>query len=281
MIRRLIALALLLGAAPAAAQTPIRDGFAVAPDVSLRVWLPTGRVRLSTWDKDSVHVTGVAGKGALWFGGGRGSHAKLGVELRDRMSGKLAYGELDIIVPARAHLWIKMTSGDVSVQGTRGELEVVTVAGRVDVRDARGVVAVDAIDAPVTLTNVDGATRVNAGSGLVTLRAVRGTLTVTTVGGGVDLAGDSLPDARLETIGGAVTLRGALAATALVEISTHDGAIVLAPPRDGAPALELSSRGAIVNPLKPPRTPTGRIVARSFKGTINVQPVAGIGKGKP
>lgn len=281
MIRRLVAFLFACGAVPAAAQSPVRQGFAVAADASLRIWVPTGRVRLSTWDRDSVRVTGTMGKGAEWFGGGNGSHGKLGVELRDRMSGKLAQADLVIVVPRRAHVWIKMTSGDVAAQGTRSELEIVTVAGRVEVRDARGTVAIDAIDAPVSLTDIDGATRVNAGSGLVTLRDVRGTLTVATVGGGVDLAGDSLPDARLETIGGGVTVRGALARTALIEISTHDGAIVLAPPAGGAPALDLSSRGAIVNPLKAPRAPVGRIVARSFKGPINVQPVAGIGEGKP
>jgi hypothetical protein len=253
------------------AQESLPHGFAVARDVSLRIWLPAGTVRLETWDRDSIRVTGSAGKGARYFGGGAGHAAKLGVDNIDPKVTTLAQGNLVVTVPRNAHVWIKMTDGAVVASGTTGEIEVITVAGSVTVQDAAGVVSVETIDAKVSLARINGAVRARTGGGPLTLQQIQGTLTATTVGGTVDLTGTPMQDSRIESIGGGITVRGTVAPDAMVTLDTHSGPITLVLDPAALPALGLSSRsGSISNPLGKGNSSAGRIVAHSFKGAISV-----------
>ena len=266
-------LGLLVALMPATlpAQMPLPRTFTVASDVSLRIWVPTGTVRLETWDHDSIRVSGTIAPNSRFFGGGGGKSAKLGVENFDVKDTALARGALVVTVPRQAHVWIKMTEGEVTAVGTAGELEVITVSGSISVKDSKGVVAIETIDAAVALSRVDGAVRIRTGGGRVVLADVRGSLTAATVSGDVEVNGKSLQDARLETIGGGITVRGSVARGALLDLETHSGAISLVLDRAALPMLTLSSRGGPVrNPLGPGNEKFGRILARTFKGAIDV-----------
>lgn len=278
----LLAAAMLL-AAPCGAQTPVARGWAVAPEVALRIWLPTGQVELETWDRDSVDVVGTMARGSSFFGGvgegGRG--AKLGAESVKRDDPRLSGGTLRVRVPRRARVAIKMTEGRVTAVGTAGSLEVLTVTGDVAVRQASGSVTVETIDAAVRISATRGAVRVRNGGGLVTLAEVEGSMTLTTVGGNITVDGPRMGDGRLETIGGTILLRGALRPGARLDLQSHDGAITLALDKAALPRLDLATRGGILrNGLGLGDARFGEIVGRSFKGGINVVAPGGIEGGK-
>jgi len=267
---------LLLAPTPLAAQASLPYTFAVAPDVSMRIWVPTGTVRVETWTRDSIRVAGTIGRGAHFFGGGAGRGAKLGVENYDSANTTLAHGDLVVTVPRRAHVWIKMTDGQVLAVRTAGELDVITVTGTIAVQDAEGVVSVETIDAEVNVARVSGDVRARSGGGRISLARILGTLTAATVSGTIELTGASLQDARLETIGGGIIVHATVSPEALLDLETHNGPITLYLDRERLPALSLSSRaGTVNNALGPGSAGAGRIVARSFKGSINV--VAGSG----
>lgn len=277
-------LLLLVGLVPQAllAQTPLPRTFAVARDVSLRIWVPAGSVRLETWDRDSIRVSGTVAPSSRFFGGGMGRGAKLGVDNFDVRDTTLARGALVVTVPRLAHVWIKMTEGQVTAAGTAGELEVITVAGSITVQDSRGVVAIETIDAAVMLSRIDGAVRIRSGGGRVLLAELRGTLTATTVSGDVEVSGKSLQDSRIETIGGGITIRGSVARSALLDLETHNGPISLVLDRAALPMMTLSSRGGrVTNPLGSGSEKFGSILARTFKGAINVTGATGIEGRKP
>lgn len=282
---RVLRLALLVLGIPAgiAAQTPIARGWAVAPDVALRIWLPSGQLELEAWDRDSLDVTGTAARGASFFGGagagGRG--AKFGVEAKRRDDPALPGGTLRVRVPRGARVAVKLTEGRVTAIGTAGSLEVLTVTGDVAIRQASGSVTVETIDAVVRISASVGAIRVRNGGGAVTLTDVQGSLTLTTVGGNIAVEGTGLGDGRLETIGGTITVNGTLAPRARLDLQTHDGAITLALDRGAVPRLDLATRGGLVrNGLGLGDAKFGEIVGRSFKGGINVLPRSGIEGGK-
>jgi DUF4097 and DUF4098 domain-containing protein YvlB len=275
-VTRILWAVLLFAPARLAAQASLPYTFAAAPDVSMRIWVPTGTVRVETWSRDSIRVSGTIGRGAHFFGGGAGRGAKLGVENYDSSNTTLAHGDLVVTVPSKAHVWIKMTDGRVAASNTAGELDVITVTGAIAVQDAEGVVSVETIDADVNLTRVSGEVRARSGGGRIMLARIMGTLTAATVSGAIDLTGASLQDARLETIGGGIIIHGTVAPEALLDLETHNGPITLYLDRQTLPSLTLSSRaGTVKNPLGLGNGGAGRIVARSFKGNINV--VAGSG----
>lgn len=278
-----VALAALCVALPVSGQQKVQRGWTAAANVALRIWLPAGSVTVECWDRDSIDVRGtVAGK-SLFFGGiaADGSSGKFGVEPQRRADPRLPSAELRVMVPRRARIAIKMTDGVAEARGGAGSLEVLLVTGRVTVRDASGTVAVETLDAEVVLERIAGAVQVRNGSGTAALSDLQGSLALTTVGGAVQVTGDRLGDGRIESFGGAITVRGSLRPDARLDVSSHDGSITLALVRAQLPRLDLVSRGGGVrNALGPGAVRHGEIVARSFKGRINVVPFGGIEVGK-
>lgn len=272
---------LLAAAGRVPAQEQVHRTFAVDATVSLRIWLPSGRVRLETWDKDSVRAVGYTAKGSHFFGGGGQRSAKLGVDQQASRANSLARGELVVTVPRRAQVWIKATDAVIESAHTYGDLEILTVGGRVTVVDARAVVSIETIEAPITLRGGSGTVRLHSGGGAVALRDISGELTVSTIRGAVELVGDSIGDAQIETVGGAVRLLGRLRWGAFVDLQTHDGTVMMWLPIDGVPLLELSSRsGEVSNALGRGNAKLGRIVVRSFRGGINAMPRTDVEGGK-
>ena len=268
---------LLLLPAPLVAQLPVPHGFAASSNVSMRIWVPAGRVRVETWDRDSIGVSGTVDKNAHFFGAGGGTGAKLGIENIDPKDTRMARGDLVVTVPRNAHVWVKMTDGDVIATHTAGELEVITVTGTITVQDASGVVSVETIDATVKIAGITGEVRARSGGGRLALAQIHGTLTAATVSGTIELTGAGMPDARLETIGGPITVRSTVARGALLDLETHNGPIALYLDRSIVPALTLASRsGAVKNGLGLGYVGAGRINARSFSGDINVFAATGI-----
>ncbi len=273
---------LVLVAAPLGAQSQIRTGFRATHDVSLRIWVPVGLVRVVTWDRDSIGIDGVTGRNGKFFGGSSGSAAKLGIDARNANDVTLPGGDLTVSVPRRARVWIKMTAGHVDADGVAGELEVFVVGGSIAVRNASGVVSVESIDAPVTIDQASGSLRIRGGRGSVTLHDVDGTATIATVSGAVELSGARIPDSRVETIGGSITVDARPLRHGALDLQTHAGDITVIVDGAHVPLLDLVSRGGrVINPfIKAARGAPG-ITARSFKGAINVRAGSGVKGGKP
>ncbi|HYW30946.1 MAG TPA: DUF4097 family beta strand repeat-containing protein [Gemmatimonas sp.] len=258
------------GAAATATQpiTPKLRGFRVTPDVTMRIYVPAGRIRLATWARDSIAVSGSIGANASLFGGSTRTHVKFGVEARMTGDSTLPRAELTITIPRAARVWIKMIDGDIDARGTTGELEAYVVRGSIAVHDASGVIVLESIDAPVDVERTSGDLRVRGSKGRVTLRGVSGTASVATVSGLVSLA-DFTADGRVETIGGDVTLLGGSLGGATLDVQTHSGNIALGVMAARSPVLDVASRaGPVKLPPLVQSAANGRITARSFKGRI-------------
>lgn len=237
----------------------------------MRIYLPKGRLRVSTWTRDSVHVRGTVGATASFFGGGSRTHVKLGVEARLASDTRLPDADWVVQVPARARLWIKQIDGDLEVTGVQGELEAYTVAGRMAARSVGGNVMLESIDAPVTVESARGDLRVRGSKGAVVLRDVDATVSVATVSGPVKVTGGR-PDGRVETIGGDVVIERPQLTKAELEVQTHSGGITLRVDPRKAPLLNLSTRaGSPTGERITGQAAFGQLVARSFKGAIIVQ----------
>jgi hypothetical protein len=246
---------------------PVSRGYAVTGDATIRLYVPAGRLDVETWDRDSVHLEGTLGPNASLFGGGARTHIKLGVEARSNTDETLPRATIQVRVPRRARLWVKMIDGQLQLSGTREELEAYTVRGAVVVRDVAGSTTVESIDAPVTITGATGDLRVRGSRGAVTLSDVQATMSVTTVSGSVTLT-RSAAEGRVETIGGRIAVDG-VAAGGTLELQSHNGALDIRVPATRVPLLELSSRsGAVRGTELRGAAAHGHIIARSFKGNV-------------
>ncbi len=255
-------------------EQPVSRGYATTSDVTMRLYVPSGRLSVETWDRDSVHLEGQLGVNASLFGGGARTHIKLGIEARSNSDSSLPQATVRVRVPRRARLWIKMIDGTLQVSGTRQELEAYTVRGSIVVRDVAGSTSIESIDAPVTVSDATGDLRVRGSRGIVSLTDVRATISVSTVSGDVTVA-RSPAEGRVETIGGRIAVDG-VATGGTLELQSHSGALDIRVPGTRIPMLELSSRsGTVTGKTLRGSATHGHIIARSFKGNVTARVVDG------
>lgn len=257
--------------AEAATQTEQRAerGWSVAPDAVVRVYVPAGDVTVRAWDRDSVHLRGKLHVNASLFGGGARTHVKVGVEARSQENGTLPRASLEVFVPRRARLWVKMIDGTMAISGTQVELEAYTVRGRVDIADAHGSTSIESIDAPVRLSQATGDVRIRGSRADVLLERVQGLASISTVSGAVVLRRSPI-EGRVETVGGDISLEGVRIGGSLVAQS-HAGNIVLHIPATDRPRLTAWARGRAVPGVDGTgQTRRGAIEARSFKGSVTL-----------
>lgn len=269
-----LSLTLPLMTPPSEAQAPTLRGYPATADVTMRIYVPAGRIRVGVWNRDSIHVAGAVGTSAVMFGGGNRTHVKLGIEPKVTGDAVLPTADWVVTIPRRARVWIKMIDGAMSVTGTAGELEIYNVRGDVVVQNVSGVTSIESIDAPVTLTGARGDVRVRGGAGAVRLEDVRGTLSIATVSGSVTLS-QIVASGRIETIGGAIALATGSLAKEAIELQTHSGNIELTLDAVRTPRLLLSSRaGPVLGDKLSGAEAFGVIDARSFKGRIRLTKMA-------
>ncbi len=268
MVLALVAIA----SSPLRAQERIHRGVPASPTVSMRVWVPSGTVRIAVWNRDSVDITGTVSKSASVFGGGSREYVKFGVQALRTDDTRLPEAEWVVTVPRAAHVWVKMTAGTIESDGTAGELELYTVGGRISVKSATGVTSVESIDAAVSIAASRGDIRVRGGKGLLQLVDVSGTASVTSVSGRVEVRGSVAPEGRIEAIGGDITIDVSPLRGVLLELQTHSGAISAVVRRNAVPLLDLVSRtGRVTNAAPLGLRSNGTIVARSFRGPITIE----------
>jgi len=272
----LLALLPMFGAASvrpsARGEQPVSRGFATTPDVTMRLYVPSGTLSVETWDRDSVHLEGRLGANASLFGGGARTHIKLGIEARSNGDSTLPDATVQVRVPRRARLWIKMIDGQLQLAGTREEVEAYTVRGSIVVRDVAGNTSVESIDAPVTISDATGNLRVRGSRGAVSLRSIRATMSVSTVSGNVSLLG-SAAEGRIETIGGRIEVDG-VAAGGTLELQSHNGVLDIRVQKSRVPLLDLSSRSGTVRGQElRGAVSNGHVIARSFKGDVTARVV--------
>ncbi|HEU4454355.1 MAG TPA: DUF4097 family beta strand repeat-containing protein [Longimicrobium sp.] len=193
------------------------------------------------------------------FGGDRGRGGRR-VRIAGSGSGREAWADLRVLVPAgrtvsvhQAVGRVELTnvSGDLRVdglaasirsQGTRGSLTLDTGSGSIEVRDAEGEVELDTGSGGVRMTDVDARhLTVDTGSGGVTGRGIRADMLKVDVGsGGVRLDQVAARDILVDTGSGSVGL--SLTADAeRVRIDTGSGGVTLSVPSNFGAALEIDT----------------------------------------
>ena len=293
-VYRLLLLVLLaLSPAGASAQSsPVSAGRPFARDGSIRVFVLNGSVRVTGWDRDSVAVSGTAGKGQELFVGGTRSSMKLGLWDRTDADNALP-SHLDVRVPAGARVWVKTGyAADVEVSGVTGGLDLNTAAGAVRVAGSPRELNVEAMEGNIEIAGSPAWLRAKSATGSITLRGSSEDAVLTTVSGPITVQsppGGASPfgRSRFESVTGNVAFSGVPARGGTLDVDTHSGAVDLALPAAlGADFDVTTISGTVTNALTAARPvaearrralvfSTGeggaRITVRTFKGPVRIR----------
>jgi hypothetical protein len=287
MIYRMLLLAgLVFAAAPAGAQGKLDRGQRLNSDGSIRIYNNVGTVRVTAWKNDSIAVRGSLGKGnSLHFGGGL-TGVKMFVEGKDERNP--APANIEVMVPAKAKVWVKTASADIEVTGVTGSLDLYVVGGRITVRGNPADVNAEAIDGSITIIGRPGWLRAKSASGDVSLDGSSSDVALSTVSGKIDADGTGFEKAKFETVTGSIRFAGSFRPGGLVNFDTHSGSIEVGLSSNVPADFEVVSiAGTIDNKLTKTRPIKGRygrgselntsfagggtrIVVRSFKGAVTL-----------
>jgi len=295
MIRRtLIGLAMLSAITAAAeAQVKVERGLKLDSDGAVRISNLVGSVHVTGWDRDSVALRGSLPKGDKLFMGGGPKGMKMFVEpLNDRNPQP---SRLDVMIPARAKLWVKTATADVEVSGVTGELDLYVVGGKIRVTGKPSELNAEAIDGDIEVNGAPGWLRAKSASGDVTLNGSSEDVAVSTVSGAIVInsitpaENGKFERAKIESVTGPIRFSGDIERGASISFDTHSGPTEIGIPRNTGADFDIASiAGTISNDLNYARPVKGRygrgselvmtnssggahITIRSFKGPVTLR----------
>lgn len=202
-----------------------------------------GLIRVSTWDRDEVHVGGRLGSRSETLDV-TGDAGDLSIVVRlpkqQRSSGDTV---LELRLPARARLEVETVSADLVATGVGGAVKVNTVSGDVAMAVASPELSVQTVSGDVRLQAPSAkAARLNSVSGDLALDGLSGQLALETVSGNVELGGSGrFRDLQLKSVSGDLRLDVALEPGARVSGQTLSGEITLIVPQAVAGTALLKS----------------------------------------
>lgn len=284
-MRHFLVLAALVASSSAAnAQAKLNRGLQLDATGAVRIYNNVGSVRVTGWNRDSVLVRGTLGKGNTLHMGGRGAGMKMFIEGIDERNP--APADIEVMVPARAKVWVKTATAKIDVSGVTGSLDLYVVGGDISVTGNPADVNAEAIDGSITIAGSPAWVRAKSASGDVTINGSTSDVTVSTVSGKIDVNGARFERAKFETVTGSIRFAGSFARGGLANFDSHSGSVEIGIP-GGSPAdFEIASiAGSITNKLTASRPVPGkygrgaelvtasgsggsRVVVRSFKGPV-------------
>lgn len=274
-------------------QVKVERGLRLDADGSIRITNLVGSVRVTGWDRDSVSLRGSIPKGDKLFMGGGPRGMKMFIEtLNDRNPQP---STLEVMVPARAKVWVKTATAQIDVSGITGELDLYVVGGKIRVSGKPAELNAEAIDGDIEVNGKPGWLRAKSASGTVTLNGSSPDASISTVSGGITV--NSVPAegqgkferAKIETVTGPIRFNADIEKGAAIDFDTHSGSMDIAIPRRTGADFEIASiAGTISNELnysKPVKGRYGRgselvmtnssggarVNIRSFKGPVTLR----------
>lgn len=272
-----------IAVAPHRAASQIRRGMAVDSNVVIKIWNPSGSLKLVAWDRDSLHVDGTGPKWASFFFGGGRSGVKFGIE-EEKAKDELPRVALVVYVPRGSRVSAKTVDATIDVEGVTGYYT--TVSGDIRVSGALRELQLESLRGSSDVEVRAPWVRIMGGEGDATIRGTIEDLAVATVAGRLTADVDGAARARLETMTGNLISHVAVQPNGSLELDSHAGTVELVLDPSARVDVDATSvAGKIDNQFDKRRVLPGRggkgsaiafatdpagarVVVRTYKGTI-------------
>jgi DUF4097 and DUF4098 domain-containing protein YvlB len=263
-------------------RSEIDTTFAFDKNGTVTVNVPNGDVVIAGTTGSQIHIRAESENDDLRVDAS-GSRVMIQTSNRD--------GGAELSVPQGVRVIVQSRSGDVTIRGTHGEVEVHATSGDINVDDVVGRLDVSNLSGDITVSNVTGDGDIATTGGDVKFTNVRGNLGIGTVSGEIDLRGITAKNVRAKTTSGDVTFDGLIDPTGRYEFATHSGDVRLHVQREANAQLTVSTwNGGIDSDfpitLRPGEHPIGsesskrftfeigggaaRVTAETFSGDIAI-----------
>lgn len=270
------------GVTPLPAQQPIHRGARLSATASVQFFTAAGTVLVEGWDRDSIDIRGTIGRGLTPRSGGDSLAFKLSTY--DGQQDLSQPSQLVIRVPRRAQVWLKGTTGTITVRALGGAVDLYSIAGPIEAEGLTGDLTAESMRGDVTVRGALRWLRARSGDGRVQFVGEARDVAATTVRGAIVLRGSS-DRARVETVSGSVHITASADGSSSLDIDAHDGPVtlLLGPRREATVSLftydgRIDNRLTSASPSRSGRkgraltlvlgTGSARVHVRTFSSTI-------------
>jgi DUF4097 and DUF4098 domain-containing protein YvlB len=195
-----------------------------------------GDIVITGWSRNEAHVRAVSDDENIRFSS---SSARMTLEIGGSRRGSDT--RFEVSVPYGVRVVARTQSGDISVRGTRGEVEAHAQSGDVHIEDVTARLDVVTISGEVTAASVAGDVEINTVSGDVRITDLRGNADINAVSGSVELRGVTAKVVRAKTTNGDINYDGLIDPAGRYEFGTHSGDVRLHVPREASAQLTVST----------------------------------------
>lgn len=210
----------------------------VPPGTRLDVEVLRGEVVVRAWDRSEVRVVGrPAGQLEV-----RLINGTLKVRSRPERGG-MSPTDVELTVPRTMSLAVRGTFLTADVSGVRGEVTVETTHGNVQLVGGRGYVSARSVQGTVTCRDAEGRIELASANGGVAVSGVAGSLEVESVNGAIELRDVRSGSVEASTVNGGVTYAGTLEPNGRYRLSTHNGDVAVEVPAGTNATISASTFG--------------------------------------
>lgn len=202
----------------------------------------SGPISITTWNRGEVRISAFVERGEIFA---QLSSSRVRLEAK-RAHGRLGNHEFTLVVPAGTRVEANAVSGNVTVRGTRSDIDVETVSGDVRVEDVEGRLNLSSVSGNVVGERVGGTVQFASVSGEVRLREASGSIGGESVSGSIGVEGRAT-SLRLTTVSGDLTYRGGLDPKGRYAMQAHSGALTLVLPDDARADLTVKTFSGQLN----------------------------------
>jgi hypothetical protein len=262
---------------------PVLRARSLAAGAPVKMFIPSGSVRLIGWDRDSIEVRGrVPAPASLVLSGSDTAGLKLVVEQRDGQTP--VSNRLAIYLPRRSQVSLKGVDAVVTSTDVGGWFY--TVSGSIRLEGSVTSVDAEAMSGDLDLDVITPWARAKTGKGHLAIRGSPQDVDASTISGTLDIATPTIMHGRFTSVTGDINYASTMRPRSMFEFSNHSGAVDLLLPRDVSAHLELSSvEGEIDNgftQLRPAAAGVHNlqlnlgagasdVTVRTFRGTVRLR----------
>jgi len=147
----------------------------------------------------------------------------------------------EVAVPYGVRVIAHTQSGDVTIHGTRGPVEVRTQNGDVDLDEVTERLDVTTLSGDIKARAITADVEIESIGGDVALSDVKGNVAVQTTSGEIEIRRATTKLVRAKTTSGDVTFDGVIDPAGRYDLSSHSGDVDLAIPADASAQLTVST----------------------------------------
>jgi hypothetical protein len=251
--------------------------------VNIKGWNAAGAMRFVAWDKDSVVVRGSVPRGVKFMLSGERDAMKLGIDghWTDDEAGP---SDFTVYMPRHGTVSAKTVSADLIADGISGWFY--TASGSIRLTGQTTSIEAETMSGNLDVNVSSPWVKAHAGDGSLLIRGAPQDVDASTIGGTLSIATSTVLRGQFSSVTGDIHFVGDPPPRAILDFSSHSGAVDLLLPQTASALVALSSiSGPIENSFARVRptslTPQSmqinlgrgeaQVTARTFKGPIRLR----------